>query len=203
VPGVTVAMSSPRISPGSPKAVLRATALAARDGLSREHRAAAALAIARRGLPFEIADPVVIAGYSPIRSELDPLPLMANLAARHARLALPVIVAADQPLRFRAWSPNAALRPGPRGILEPTPDEGEITPDILLVPLAAFDRLGHRIGYGAGHYDRTLATLRAARNITAIGLAFAAQEIPYAAASAHDARLDLVLTENETIEFRS
>jgi 5-formyltetrahydrofolate cyclo-ligase len=145
----------------------------------------------------------VVAGYSPIRSEIDPLPLMRGLAAQRAQLALPLIVARDQPLQFRVWAPGNALRRGPLGILEPPFDAGEIIPDILLVPLAAFDRAGHRIGYGAGHYDRTLAQLRAARKITAIGLAFAAQEIPYAAGSARDARLDLVLTENETIEFRS
>jgi 5-formyltetrahydrofolate cyclo-ligase len=95
------------------------------------------------------------------------------------------------------------LQRGPLGILEPSPDAAAITPDLLLVPLAAFDRSGHRIGYGAGHYDRTLAQLRAVRQVIAIGLAFSAQEIPGVSASAHDARLDLVLTENETIDFRS
>jgi 5-formyltetrahydrofolate cyclo-ligase len=196
-------MSSPLIAPNPQKATLRASALSARDALSREHRAAAAQAVALRGLSFEIAPNAVVAGYAPIRSEIDPFPLMGRLAAQHAQLALPVIMARDQPLQFRVWAPGSALRRGPLGILEPSPEAGEIIPDILLVPLAAFDRAGHRIGYGAGHYDRTLARLRAARKITAIGLAFAAQEIPYAAASTHDARLDLVLTENEAIEFRS
>jgi 5-formyltetrahydrofolate cyclo-ligase len=196
-------MSSPLDSPDSQKAILRAAALAARDALSGEHRAAAAQAVAERGLPIEIAQGAVVSGYSPIRSEIDPLPLMGRLAAQHLQLALPVIMARDRPLLFRLWAPGNALRPGPLGILEPPSAAGEIIPDILLVPLAAFDRAGHRIGYGAGHYDRTLAKLRAARKITAIGLAFAAQEIPYVAASTHDARLDLVLTENETIVFRS
>ncbi|HEY3891236.1 MAG TPA: 5-formyltetrahydrofolate cyclo-ligase [Bradyrhizobium sp.] len=196
-------MSSPLVSPDAQKATLRAAALAARDALNGELRAAAAQAVAARGLPFELAPGAVVAGYSPIRSEIDPLPLMRGLAAQRAQLALPLIVARDQPLQFRVWAPGNALRRGPLGILEPPFDAGEIIPDILLVPLAAFDRAGHRIGYGAGHYDRTLAQLRAARKITAIGLAFAAQEIPYAAGSARDARLDLVLTENETIEFRS
>jgi 5-formyltetrahydrofolate cyclo-ligase len=120
-----------------------------------------------------------------------------------ARLALPVITARDSPLQFRAWTLDDKLQRGPLGIPEPSPEAAEIVPDILLVPLAAFDRSGHRIGYGAGHYDRTLAQLRALRTIIAIGLAFAAQEIPGVSASAHDARLDLVLTENETIDFRS
>ena len=76
-------------------------------------------------------------------------------------------------------------------------------PDIVLVPLAAFDRAGHRIGYGAGHYDRTLAHLRKSKGITAIGLAFAAQEIAAVPALPHDVALDYVLTETKAIDFRS
>jgi 5-formyltetrahydrofolate cyclo-ligase len=182
---------------------LRAAALAARDALNHEHRTASAQSIATRGLPIEIRHGAVVAGYSPIRSEFDPTPLMRKLVTQGARLALPVISARDSPLQFRAWTPNEKLQRGPLGILEPSPEANEIAPDILLVPLAAFDRSGHRIGYGAGHYDRTLAQLRASRKIIAIGVAFAAQEIPGVSASAHDARLDLVLTENETIDFRS
>jgi 5-formyltetrahydrofolate cyclo-ligase len=182
---------------------LRAAALAARDALNHEHRTASAQSIATRGLPVEIRHGTVVAGYSPIRSEFDPVPLMRKLVTQGARLALPVISARDAPLQFRAWTLSEKLQRGPLGILEPSPEANEITPDILLVPLAAFDRSGHRIGYGAGHYDRTLSQLRASRKIIAIGLAFAAQEIPGVSASAHDARLDLVLTENETIDFRS
>jgi 5-formyltetrahydrofolate cyclo-ligase len=182
---------------------LRAAALAARDALNHEHRAASAQAVATRGLPVEINPGTVVAGYCPIRSEFDPTPLMRNLVAQGARLALPVISGRDAPLQFRAWTVNEKLQRGPLGILEPSPDAAEIVPDILLVPLAAFDRSGHRIGYGAGHYDRTLAQLRASRKIIAIGVGFAAQEIPGVSASSHDARLDLVLTENETVDFRS
>jgi 5-formyltetrahydrofolate cyclo-ligase len=196
-------MSDSPTSISADKTTLRAAALATRDALSGEHRAAAALAIAARGLPVEIMRGTVVAGYSPIRSEIDPAPLMRNLAAQGVQLALPVIVARDQPLKFRAWSPGDRLLRGPLGILEPPPAAAEIIPDILLVPLAAFDRSGHRIGYGAGHYDRSLAQLRAAKKVTAIGLAFAVQEIPVVSASAHDARLDLVLTENEMFDFRS
>ncbi len=185
------------------KATLRATALANRDALSGEYRAAAALTLALRGLPIAITPGTVVAGYAPIRSEIDPAPLMQKLAAQGAQLALPVISARDLPLKFRAWSTGDTLQRGPLGILEPSLEAAEVIPDILLVPLAAFDRSGHRIGYGAGYYDRTLAPLRATKNITALGLAFAAQEIPVVAASAHDARLDLVLTEDDTIDFRS
>jgi 5-formyltetrahydrofolate cyclo-ligase len=182
---------------------LRAAALMKRDALSGEDRAAAAGAIARRGLPIEVSPGLVVAGYSPIRSEIDPTPLMRVLAARGAQLALPVIVARDLPLKFRAWSFGDKLQRGPLGILEPSADAAEILPEVLLVPLAAFDREGHRIGYGAGYYDRTLAQLRALRKVTALGLAFAVQEIPLVAASAHDVRLDFVLTESEALDFRS
>jgi 5-formyltetrahydrofolate cyclo-ligase len=191
-------------APTSPsKADLRAAALDARDALSAELRAAAAQAIARRGLPVEIAPGAVVAGYSPIRSEIDPLPLMQALAAQGARLALPAIASRGQSLRFRVWSAHDKMVRGPLGILEPSPAAAEIIPDIMLVPLAAFDLSGHRIGYGAGHYDRTLAQLRKSRHITAIGLAFAAQQVEAVPALQHDAPLDYVLTEAQVFDFRS
>jgi 5-formyltetrahydrofolate cyclo-ligase len=185
------------------KADLRAAALTARDALSSEQRTAAAQAIAMRGLPIDIAPGSVVAAYSPIRSEIDPLPLMRTLAGRGARLALPAVMARGKSLAFRAWSPNDRLLLGPLGILEPSPAAAEIIPDIMLVPLAAFDRLGHRIGYGAGHYDYTLAHLRKVKPITAIGLAFAAQEIKAVPALQHDVALDYVLTETHVLDFRS
>jgi 5-formyltetrahydrofolate cyclo-ligase len=185
------------------KADLRAAALAARDALNGEHRAAAAQAIAGRGLPFEITPGAVVAGYSPIRSEVDPAPLMRKLAAQGAQLALPVITARGQSLRFRVWSADDRLLQGPLGILEPSPAAAEITPDIVLVPLAAFDRAGHRIGYGAGHYDRTLAQLHKSKGFAAIGLAFAAQQVKTVPALQHDVALDYVLTETKVFDFRS
>jgi 5-formyltetrahydrofolate cyclo-ligase len=185
------------------KADLRAAALAARDALGSEHRAAASRAIAMRGLPVEVRPGIVIAGYSPIRSEIDPAPLMRRLAADGARLALPVVASRGQSLRFRVWFPEDRLMRGPLGILEPSPGRAEVTPDIVLVPLAAFDSAGHRIGYGAGHYDRTLAQLRRSRAISAIGLAFSAQQVAAVPALEHDVALDYVLTETEMFEFRS
>ena len=185
------------------KATLRAAALAARDALSDAQRVAAAQVLARRGLPVEIAPGATVAGYSPIRSELDPTPLMQMLAAEGARLALPVITARGQSLRFRVWHPGDRLLPGPLGILEPSPAAAEIVPDIVLVPLAAFDRTGHRIGYGAGHYDRTLAQLHKSKGFAAIGLAFAAQEVEAVPALQHDVPLEYVLTETELFDFRS
>ena len=185
------------------KADLRAAALAKRDALDDDERAAAAQAIALRGLPIEISRSTVVAGYSPIRSEIDPIPLMQKLAAQGAPLALPVITARGQSLRFRVWSPGDRLMRGPLGILEPSPAAAEIVPDIVLVPLAAFDRSGHRIGYGAGHYDRTLAQLHKSKGFAAIGLAFAAQEVEAVPALQHDVALDYVLTETQLLDFRS
>ena len=185
------------------KADLRAAALASRDALTSERRAVAAEAVAARGLPFEIMPGTIVSGYSAIRSEIDPAPLMRTLAAQGARLALPAVMARGKSLAFRAWSPNDRLMLGPLGILEPSPAAAEIIPDIMLVPLAAFDRLGHRIGYGAGHYDYTLAHLRNVKPITAIGLGFAAQQIEAVPALQHDVALDFVLTETRVFDFRS
>ena len=106
------------------------------------------------------------------------------------------------PLIMRAWHFGAPLKAGQWGIREPMPEAPEVAPDILIVPLAAFDRAGHRIGYGAGYYDMTINALRAKKKVIAIGIAFAAQEIPKVPATDRDARLDLVLTERETIDFR-
>src|ERR1700733_1383771 len=188
---------------GQSKSDLRAAALAARDALTLEQRGAAAQAVAERGLPIEITRGVIVSGYSPIRSEIDPVPLMRKLAERGAQLALPAVMARGKSLAFRAWSPSDRLMLGPLGSLEPSPAATELIPDIMLVPLAAFDRLGHRIGYGAGHYDFTLAHLRKVKPITAIGLAFAAQEIEAVPALSHDVALDYVLTETEAFDFRS
>ena len=185
------------------KAELRAAALARRDALSDKQRARSALALAKRGLPLEIARGMVVSGYAPIRNEIDPTPLMLKLAAQGARLALPVVNARGKSLTFRAWSANDRLMLGPLGIPEPSPAAAELVPDVMLVPLAAFDRLGHRIGYGAGHYDYTFAHLRKSKAVTGIGVAFAVQEIEAVPALSHDVALDYVLTDKETFDFRS
>lgn len=188
--------------PQSLKAELRATAFARRDALPAASRAAAAQAIAARPFPVVVPEGAVVSGYAPMKSELSPLPLMRKLADAGARLALPVVAGRGKPLIMRAWSFGAALGSGVWGIREPTPDAPEVFPDILLVPLAAFDRHGHRIGYGAGYYDMTITRLRAMKPVVALGLAFTAQEIDRVPATALDAPLDLVLTEREVIDLR-
>jgi 5-formyltetrahydrofolate cyclo-ligase len=184
------------------KAALRREALAHRDALPAELRRAAAETIAARDFPADVRSGIRVSGFSAIGSEINPVPLMRRLADHGALLALPVVIGRGRPLVMRAWAFGEPLRKGQWGIREPRADAAEVDPDILLVPLAAFDRTGHRIGYGAGYYDLTIAGLRARKAIVAVGLAYAAQEIPAVPATARDARLDLVLTEREVIDFR-
>ena len=181
------------------KAVLRREALARRDALPRELRAAAAEAIAVRPFPLAIEPGAVVSGFMPMKSEINPIPLMRKLADAGATLALPVVAGKGKPLIMRAWSLGEPLAAGVWGIREPKPEAPEVFPDILIVPLLAFDRRGHRIGYGAGYFDMTIAALRARKPVVAAGIAFAAQEIAEVPATPRDARLDLVLTEREVI----
>jgi len=190
-------------SPEQLKVVLRRDAVARRDALPPAERRAAALAIAARGLPIEIAPGTVVSGFSPLKSEISPLPLLRRVADAGASLALPVVAGRGHALIMRAWSFGAPLVPGVWGIREPPAEAPELFPDILIVPLLAFDRRGNRIGYGAGYYDMTITRLRAMKPVTAIGIAFAAQEIAVVPATPRDARLDLVLTERAAIDFRT
>jgi len=181
------------------KLELRRAALARRDALPATERAAAAELIAARGLPLPVAG-AIVSGFMPIKSEANPLPLMRTLAAAGARLALPVVAGPGRPLIMRAWAFGEPLAAGVWGIRQPPPEASEVAPDILIVPLLAFDRAGHRIGYGAGYYDLTIAALRAEKSVIAAGIAYAAQEIAAVPATPRDARLDLVLTEREIID---
>jgi 5-formyltetrahydrofolate cyclo-ligase len=170
--------------------------------LPAAERAAAAAAIAARPLPVAVRAGAILSGFSPLKSEINPVPLMRAFAAVGARLALPVVAGKGRPLTMRAWSFGDPLFPGVWGIREPPPEAPEVFPDILIVPLLAFDRAGHRVGYGAGYYDMTIARLRGMKTVTAIGIAYAAQEIGDVPATERDAVLDLVLTEREIIDFR-
>jgi len=187
---------------GEEKAIIRRDATTRRNALPAELRAQAAEAIAARPFPLPIAPGVVMSGFMPLKSEINPLPLMRKLAALGATLALPAIAGRGQPLIMRAFAFGDPLLPGEWGIREPKPRAAEVAPDIMLVPLLAFDRGGRRIGYGAGYYDMTIAKFRAVKGAVAVGIAFAAQEIPAVPVTERDARLDLVLTERETIDLR-
>ena len=184
------------------KSQLRSAALARRDALPAVERAAAAETIAAREFPIGLAPGSIVAGFMPMKSEINPLPLMRQLAGAGALMALPAVAGRGRPLILRAFAFGDALAAGVWGIREPMPEAPEVAPDIVLAPLAAFDRTGHRIGYGAGYYDLTIAGLRADKAVVAIGIAFAVQEIASVPATPRDARLDLVLTEREVIDCR-
>jgi 5-formyltetrahydrofolate cyclo-ligase len=182
------------------KSNLRQAALARRDALSPAERTAAAQAIADRAFPLPVPAGAIVSGFLPIKSEINPVPLMRKLADAGARLALPVVIARGVPLVMRAYAFGDALVKGVWGIRVPPPEVPEVEPDIVLAPLLAFDRSGDRLGYGAGYYDMTIAALRAKKPVVAVGVAFAAQEIDAVPTTARDVRLDFVLTEKEVID---
>jgi 5-formyltetrahydrofolate cyclo-ligase len=140
-----------------------------------------------------------LSGYLPIRTEIDPRPAMAE-AARHGPVGVPVIRGKGQPLVFSRWTPDGALVPGPFGAAVPE-TEALMVPEVLIVPLVAFDRAGGRLGYGGGFYDRTLAVLRARGPVTAIGFAYAAQEAEDLPREPTDQPLDMIVTEAGVLTF--
>jgi 5-formyltetrahydrofolate cyclo-ligase len=141
--------------------------------------------------------------FHPLRDEPDTLPLLTALAAEGFVTALPAVVGRGSPLTFRLWRPGEPTRPGAMSIREPLEEAPAVDPDLLFVPLACFDRLGNRIGYGAGFYDRTLARLRAMKPVHAAGVAYGVCEVAAVPYEAHDQTLDAVLTEQETILFNA
>ena len=141
----------------------------------------------------------VVSVYWPIRSELNTRPLIEALAAKGLRVVLPVMHKVRHPLVFRVFTPGDDLVKGPYGLSEPAPEKEALDPDIIFSPLAAFDRLGYRLGYGGGIYDATLAGLRPRKRVVVIGLAYACQEADRVPTEPHDERLDYVLTERETL----
>jgi len=184
------------------KTELRNATLAKRDAMPADERQRGGEAIAARPFPLPIAPGMIVSGFMPLKSEINPLPLLRRLAAAGAKLALPAIAGRGKPLTMRAYAFGDDFARGQWGIREPKPEQPEVFPDVLIVPLACFDRAGHRIGYGAGYYDMTIHRLRAMKKVVAIGIAFAAQEIAKVPATERDERLDLVLTESGTIDFR-
>jgi len=160
----------------------------------------AATGVCRRLLDsLVIPAEATVSGYWPLRDELDPRPILSALAARGQRLCLPVVVESGAALVFRGWRPDMSLEPAAFGTQVPGADCPVLEPDVLLVPLLAFDRRGHRLGYGGGFYDRTLAGLRGRRPVLAVGLAFAAQEVDEVPVEAGDQPLDRVVTEREVM----
>jgi 5-formyltetrahydrofolate cyclo-ligase len=179
------------------KKALREATKARRAALPAAERAAAATALAGAGadLVQRLAPPpAIVSAFLAIGDEIDPSPLIAALVAHGYTTALPVMVGKGRPLAFRAWSPGDPLVERMWGIREPAAACRAVIPDVLLVPLLAFDRNGQRLGYGGGFYDRTLAALRATRAVHAVGIAFACQQVDAVPHLDYDQRLDWVLT---------
>jgi 5-formyltetrahydrofolate cyclo-ligase len=179
---------------------LRRAALARRRALSAADRAKFGARLATEGLALAKRRAArIVSVFFPLRDEPDTLPLLAALAEAGFTTLLPVTMSRNAPLLFRAWRPGDPTKPGAMRIPEPLDDAPTLDPDLLFVPLACFDRRGHRIGYGAGHYDRTLTALRAKGRAVAIGVAYSVAECDSLPDEAHDQRLDLIVTENELI----
>ena len=188
------------------KKALRARMKAWRAGLGGDAQARAAEAVARQGLDFLQPRPSkgsIVSGFCPMADEFRVWPLLRRLAGEGYRLALPVMQGKRQPLLFRAWAPGDAMDKAVWGIAEPKADKPAVEPDIVIVPLLAFDRAGWRLGYGGGFYDRTLADLRAHKTIDAIGLAFDEQEVDAVPHLDYDQRLDWVLRPSGAIRCES
>ncbi|MCJ2034564.1 5-formyltetrahydrofolate cyclo-ligase [Methylobacterium sp. J-068] len=184
--------SDPPIS--AVKAALRTEALARRDGLPSEDRIAGSARIAETVMAIgALAEARIVGAFWPIRSEVDPRPLARRLFARGQRVALPKVTPAG--LVFREWREGEALVAGRFGLSEPHDDLPPVDPTALIVPLAAYDRRGHRIGYGRGYYDQAIERLSGNGPVLTIGIAFSVQAVDHVPAEAHDQPLDHLITE--------
>ncbi len=163
----------------------------------------AAQDIAETGLDFlKIPGGLTVSGFYPCRTEIDLRPLLVRLASEGWRTCLPIVLEAGLPLVFKAWVPGDETEPGIWDIPIPVSSAETVEPDVMLVPLLAFDRQGYRLGYGGGFYDRTIEKLRRQKPLTTVGIAFAAQEMTMIAHDCHDQRLDWILTEEGPIKIQ-
>ena len=188
-------MSSPEPTTAL-KAALRRQARERRAQLPLEARTAAGEGLREQFLsaiqPFRGA---IVSGYGPIEAELDPRPLLLALRNDDHRVGLPVVAGKGLPLLFREWTDSQPLENAPFGLAQPPDTAAELEPDLLIVPLLAFDRAGDRLGYGAGYYDLTLAALRRRKPVLAVGVAYAAQEVERVPRDPWDEPLDWIVTE--------
>jgi 5-formyltetrahydrofolate cyclo-ligase len=189
-------------SKADPKGLLRSEALARRGQIEAAARVAFSRRLADEGLRLaRFWRPRIVSVFYPLRDEPDTLLLLSALADEGIATALPVVVGRGSALVFRLWRPGEPTRAGAMSIREPVEDAPIVEPDLLFVPLACFDRRGHRIGYGAGYYDRTLTHLRAMKPVHAIGVAYGICEVAAVPYETHDQTLDALVTEQETILF--
>lgn len=187
------------------KAALRAEALSRRDALAEAMRIETALSLATHADAIAaligLQPGMIVSGFLPIRSEIDARPLMSALRAKGAQLCLPAVVSKTQ-IVFRRFDRTGTLVPAGFGTLAPPADAGTLEPQAMLVPLSVFDARGHRIGYGAGHYDRAIARLvDAGKTPRLIGLAFECQQADAVPDEPHDRPLDAILTERGLRSF--
>lgn len=185
----------------SDKKLLRQSALATRSKTHLSDNGMAARKIAAQVIMLPELDEVRnIAGYMPIESELDCFTILKTLHAAQFLLCLPTIIAPEAPLEFRSWDMRTILNDGPFGTKQSS--EQEVVPEVLLVPLVAFDENGERLGYGGGYYDRTLQALRRENSdVIAIGIAYENQKLARVPTEDYDQPLNMVVTEKSTYRF--
>ncbi len=182
------------------KAALRLAAHKKRASMHPSQRSEAAMVATRHffdGVAIEKTD--VVAGYWPIRDEMDVKSLMARLMDSGQPVCLPVVLGDEQPLELRLWQDGVPLYEAGFGTLAPPEEAPRAEPNVILMPLLGFDKLGTRLGYGGGYYDRTLASLTKRPRL--IGFAFALQELEHIPREAHDVPLDAIVTERGVRNF--
>lgn len=181
------------------KADIRKAMIEKRMAMPAEARAEACSFIGKKILSIALPQDAVVAGYKAIRGEVDIIRAMQACHEKHYVLCLPSIAPLQRVMRFLVWRPETVMRKGTHGTLEPDNAE-QCEPTVIWVPMVAFDRRGHRLGYGGGYYDATLAHLKKTQpNICSVGIAFACQEVETLPIQAHDVMLDFVVTEKEVI----
>lgn len=183
------------------KTRLRQAAKRQRMTLNVEQETAAEDAAANFMACIALEDTSIVAGYAAHHTELNAWPLMHLLHKSSTTCCLPVLRGTAESLQFRHWCPQAQLSANHLGIQEPGAAAEVHRPDIVVTPLLAFDRQGHRLGYGGGYYDRTLQELRLAGTVTAVGFGYGAQEIDEVPAGDFDERLDWIVTDTEVMRI--
>lgn len=194
-------MTDSRLTAEQAKRTIRAEVLARRRAAHAERALTAGHRVADRFLGVvPCRSGQVVAGYWPMGEEIDPRPLISNLATLGCVIALPVVIEKAQALVFRRWLAGMVLEPGFHGTMHPPASSPLVVPDIVVAPMVAFDCHGRRLGYGGGYYDRTLAALRSSHSVLAVGIAYAAQEVPVVPHDGHDQRMDWIVTEDAARE---
>ena len=183
------------------KKLARIAAMQVRKIAHAEWSGRAPLALAAHAFPVApTVSQKIISGFFPYQSEIDTRLLLGKLAGDGWTTCLPIVIANGEPLLFRRWLPGEPTVPGVWGIPRPPETSPELEPDVLIIPLLAFNRKGFRLGYGGGFYDRTLEKLRTLKKIIAIGVAYAAQELDDVPHGGHDQPSNYIMTEREVIK---